>query len=105
MENLDLLHWLLAFAGALIHILLKIQEANDGKKSIKDYVTKNWASISASIIMIPVILLVLSDTALSEVLPINHVTALLAGYQTNSLFKTLINVGSTKYKKEKDGNN
>lgn len=98
MENLDILHWLLAFAGALIHVLLKVQEMSRDKKYVfGSYIKKNWASLLATIIMIPVLLIVLSDTALAEVLPINHVTALLAGYQTNSLFKTLIGVGKKKY--------
>jgi len=97
MENLDTMHWLLAFSGALIHILLKVQEATGDKKYyFGAYFKKNWASLTATIIMIPVILVVLSDTSLSEILPINHVTALLAGYQTNSVFKSLIGIGKKK---------
>lgn len=99
--NLDSLHWLLAFAGAAIHILLKIQETQNSK-NLKEYAKKNWASLLATLIMIPVLLITLSDTALAEILPINHVTALLAGYQTNSLFKTLISVGKSKYVKNED---
>ena len=98
MENLDYLHWILAFAGALIHVLLKVQEVTQDKKYVfGSYLKKNWASVTATIVMIPVLLLVLSDTSLSEILPINHVTALLAGYQTDSLFKSLIGLGKKKY--------
>lgn len=99
MEKLDALHWVLAFAGALIHILLKVQEMSNGGYLLATYLKKNWAHIVASAIMIPVILVVLSETTLGDVLPINHLTALLAGYQTNSIFKTLIGLGKSKYVK------
>lgn len=91
------MHWILAFDGALIHVLLKVQEVTQDKKYVfGTYFKKNWASLVATAIMIPVLLIVLSDTSLSEILPINHVTALLAGYQTNSLFKSVIGIGKKR---------
>jgi hypothetical protein len=101
MIQIDGLTWILAFSGAAIHILLKIQELGDGF-NFKGYVAKNWASFAATIIMIPTILIVLSDSPIGDMLPLNHITALLAGYQTNSLFKTLIDVGKSRYIKNNE---
>lgn len=96
MEQIESIHWALAFAGMAIYILLKVQE----KSKEKDYKFGNYfkdhlASTIATLIMIPVLLLILSEN-FSDTLPINNVTATLVGYQTNSIFKTVM--GATKKK-------
>lgn len=96
--KLELTHWLLAFSGALIHSLLKVAELQrEGKYNVLDYIKGNYITIIAVAIMIPTLLIVVTDTSLSELLPINYVTALLAGYQTQSFFKSLISIGGKKY--------
>jgi len=95
------IHWMLAFAGALIHSLLKVAELQrEGKYQPLDYLKSNYITLIATVIMIPTILIVITDTSLAELLPINYVTALLTGYQTQSLFKSLISIGGKKYLNE-----
>ena len=102
--ELTAMHWILAFAGAFIYVLLKIQEMN-GEAGYKfgDYLKKHWASTIATIIMIPVSLLILSEN-FPDILPINNITATLVGYQTNSMFKTLMSAGANKFIKKEPTN-
>ena len=109
-ESIDLVHWILAYAGMSIHILLKVADLNQTPDfKIKTHIKKNIYTIIASLIMIPVILIVLTDESLKDILPINKVTAVLAGYQTQSLFKSLMNMYISRVKKddnsENNGNN
>lgn len=98
------LHWILAFAGAFIYVLLKIQEMNADKNyKFGDYLKKHWASTIATIIMIPVSLLILSEN-FPDILPINNMTATLVGYQTNSMFKTIMGAVASKFIKKNDEN-
>lgn len=91
------LHWILAYAGALIYVLLKIQELNRQKGyKFGSYLKENWASTVATAIMIPVSLLILSEN-FADVLPINNLTAVLTGYQTNQIFRSLMSLGKRKY--------
>jgi len=93
MENLTTLHWILAYAGALIYVLSKLQENSEIKGyAIGCYVKKNLASTLATIIMIPVCLLIISEN-FEQTLPINNLTAVLCGWQTNSIFKSLMMMG------------
>ena len=104
-ESLTPLHWILAFAGAVIYVLLKIQELNmDKTYKFGDYLKKHWASTIATALMIPVLLLILSEN-FEDILPINNITAVLVGYQTNSLFRTAMNAGSKKFIKNESSNN
>jgi len=96
------LHWVLAFAGAFIYVLLKIQEMNSEKGyKFGGYLKKYWASTLATIVMIPVSLLILSEN-FPDILPINNITATLVGYQTNSMFKTIMGAGANKFIKKEN---
>jgi len=98
--ELTALHWILAFAGAFIYVLLKIQEKTADKTyKFGDYLKKNWASTGATIIMIPVLLLIMADN-FADILPINNITAVLVGYQTNSMFRTVMTAGKNKFSKK-----
>lgn len=89
LEHLDILHLLLAYTGLLIHVILKLAQLPG---SLFENITKkDILVVLASILSIPVILIVCSDTAMKEFLPINNVTAFLAGYQTQSFLKTFSN--------------
>lgn len=101
--HLTSLHWVLAFAGAFIYVLLKIQEMNtQANYKFGGYLKKHWASTIATIIMIPVSLLILSEN-FPDILPINNITATLVGYQTNSMFRTLMSAGGKKFIKKEEG--
>jgi hypothetical protein len=99
MEFLNL-HWghlLLACGGMGIHVLLKLAAlSKDGEFSYKEYFKKYKFNMLASLLMIPLLLLMVTDTSLSDVMPLNNVTAVLAGYQTNSVFKALMGIYTKK---------
>ena len=86
------MHWLLAYAGLVIHQLMKMA-ATPGKFSIS-FKKKDVLVLIASAISIPAILVICTDTSLADVLPINYVTAFLAGYQTQEILKSFTGIGS-----------
>lgn len=97
------LHWLIAYATTAIYVLLKIQSAKTDNPNYKfgDYLRKHWASTLATALMLPVILLIAAQD-LPNILPINNVTAALAGWQTNSLFKTVMGAAGKKFLKKEN---
>lgn len=97
MTALTSLHWLLAYSGALIYVLLKIQELNRIKGyKFGNYLKENWPSTIATVLMIPVCMFILKDN-FEDVLPINNLTAVLVGYQTNQVFRSMMSLGKKKY--------
>jgi hypothetical protein len=89
--HINPLHIILAYVGMLIHVLVKLQELKQQNSFVlTEYIKKNIYSFIASLIMIPVILILSSDTSLKDFLPINNLTAVLAGCQTQSIFKSLM---------------
>ena len=101
--GIDIIHWLLAYAGMSIHILLKVADLNQTPDlKLKSHIQKNIYTIVASLIMIPVILIVLTDSSLKDIFPINKATSVLAGYQTQSLFKSLMNMYESRIKKQEN---
>lgn len=89
--HVALMHFLLAYAGMTIHVLLKLGELRKSPDfSFKNYVKKHIFSMSASVLTIPVLLIMATDPAVGEMLPLNYVTATLIGWQTNSTFKALM---------------
>jgi hypothetical protein len=90
-------HLILAYAGMIMHILVKLAELNKEKSfKLKEYIKKNIYTMISSFISIPVILIMATDDSLKDLLPINKVTAVLAGWQTNSIFKSLMTLASKK---------
>lgn len=87
--GLEPLHFLLAYAGLLLNLLMKLGEDFPLPDfSMKLFMKKYFISILFSVIAIPVLLIVATDTSIHEFLPINYVTAVLCGWQTQSLFKS-----------------
>lgn len=92
-------YYALAYTGMILHILMKLAELSKEKKfSFFSYLKKNIFNIIASFIMIPVILIIATDTGVKDLLPINYVTAVLTGWQTQSLFRTLMQLGTKTIK-------
>jgi len=90
MIQLDSLHFILAYAGMLIHLLIKLDKARQRHDYCgRVFLHKMVVPTLINIIAIPVLLVTIADTSLQEFLPINHVTALLCGYQTQSIFKLI----------------
>lgn len=98
MAHFDILHLLLAYMGLLIHVILKLAQLPG--TLFEGFTKKDSLVIIASALSIPVILLLCSDTAMKEFLPINNVTAFLAGYQTQSFLKTFSNFTKKTIKTE-----
>lgn len=99
-EGIESIHFFLAYAGAILHILMKLSEVfSRSDFSWKFFIRKNIIPFIISVIGIPVLLVVATDTSLKETLPINYVTAVLAGWQTQSFFKTLSLLYSRKKEK------
>lgn len=95
------LFFVLAYAGMFIHILMKLAETEPENQSgkMKSYMKKHKYSLWASVLMIPVLLILATDTSLKDILPLNYFTATMVGWQTNSTFKAVMSYGSSKMKK------
>lgn len=81
--ELTSLHWALAYTGLLVHIFMKIANM---RGTLRNSITRKFVMTTvASFLLIPAILLICTDTSMKDLLPINYMTAFLAGYQTQSL--------------------
>lgn len=88
--DLTPLHWALAYTGLIVHILLKI---GNQKGTLSGLFTRKFVVTNlASFILIPTLLLICTDTGMKELLPINYLTAFLAGYQTQSLMSNVLSL-------------
>lgn len=92
--ELSSLHWALAYTGLLVHLLMKVgnMKGNLWINFSRKFVT----STIASFLLIPAILLICTDTGMKELLPINYLTAFLAGYQTQSLMANIVSLRKVK---------
>jgi len=99
MEHFNTLHLFLAYGGLLLHTIIKLAE--NPCSGLKCFNKKEILVTLASVISIPIILIICTDTSMKDILPINHVTAFLAGYQTQSILKTIGSIGG-KFNKTKD---
>ncbi len=87
MEKLNLIYFLLAYGGLVIHELFRVASC---RKSLKEcYGKKDMLTFVGSSIAIPILLVICTDTYMKEILPINYVTSFLAGYQTQSILKKI----------------
>lgn len=100
--GLDALHWILAYLGLSVHVLMKMAETPGSL--FAGFTKKDVLTTIASVIAIPAILIVCTDTSLKDILPINYVTAFLAGYQTQSLLRSMGAIGGKYMTGGKSGN-
>ncbi len=92
-EDLTVIHWFLAFAGLAVHVLMKLGEVQGA--FFANIKRKEVFTILASVILVPIILIVCTDSSVKEILPINYVTAFLAGYQTQSFVRSIAKFSKT----------
>ena len=93
-EHANPLHWLVAYAGALIHLLLKLAEhRKEAGFTFGGWAKENLLHTIINIISIPVVLILMGDPAVQQYLPLTYPTALLAGWQTQSMLKSLVAIG------------
>jgi hypothetical protein len=92
-SGLTILHFILAFAGVALNLLMKMgEEYNQEGFALKGFLKKHLISIIFSIIATPVLLIVATDSSLKDFLPVNNITAVLCGWQTQSVFKTIFSI-------------
>lgn len=107
-SKVDYIHVLLAYGAMIIHIFLKTAALQDNKpfsvKILKTYIIHNLYTILATLIMIPVLLTIATDPSIKTILPLNYVTAALAGWQTNSTFIGVMEIYSHRLKKPTNEN-
>ena len=94
LEQLNTIHWVLAYSGLSVQFLMKMAEMPGSL--FAGFTKKDLLVLIASGIAIPAILIMCTDTALKEVLPINYVTAFLAGYQTQSMLRSVSRIVGKK---------
>jgi len=92
-EDLTVIHWFLAFAGLAVHVLMKLGEVQGA--FFANIKRKEVFTILASVILVPIILIVCTDSSVKEILPINYATAFLAGYQTQSFVRSIAKFSKT----------
>lgn len=97
---ISITYWLIAYGGASIHILMKLSEVPEKQSLFSGFTRKDMFVTVASFIAIPVLLVIMTDTSLSELLPLNYVTAFLTGYQTQSLLRSFTMIAGSKYTKQ-----
>ena len=94
LENVNTLHWLMAYAGALLHLLMKFAEMRKvAGFTAGGWIKENLLHTIINFISIPVVIVLISDPAVQTYLPLTYPTALLAGWQTQSMLKSLIAIG------------
>lgn len=87
LEQLTIFHWLLAYGGLLVHLLLKLAEVKGSL--ISGLSRKEVFTFLSSVLLVPMILIICTDSPMKDVLPINYVTAFLTGYQTQSMMRSI----------------
>lgn len=100
-------HVILAYVGVLLHILIKLAELKkkNSRFTPKGYLKSNIYTIMATTIMVPLLLVLSTDTSMKDILPINNVTAVLAGWQTQSVFRSLMAIYSGRVSSDDTPNN
>jgi len=98
--DINIYYWLIAIGGALIHVLLKLSEVPENKRLRDSFTRKDKFVTLASFVSIPVLLMIMTDTSLGDLLPLNYVTAFLTGYQTQSFLRSFATIAGKKYVKE-----
>lgn len=97
LEGITLLHWLLAFAGLMLHLLMKLEKARKLPGfTFGKFFSENIISSICSALIIPICMIVCNDPAVATMVPITNATALLVGYQSRSFFKAIMDMAKKK---------
>lgn len=96
-EGILFSHWLLAILGLVLYYLKIIAQGEE--LSIKEIFNRTTiVTLISSVIFIPILFYVCSEPGMSDIIPINNLTAVIAGYQTQDMMTLLFNVGISKFK-------
>lgn len=102
--GLPLVYWALAYAALILYALGKLYAAPEDQRLSKAFKRRDMIVVIMSAIGIPCILIMLQDPAMKAWLPLNYVTSFLAGYQTQSFIRFVVNISAKKYLYKKDDN-
>lgn len=97
-EGITYVHWILAALGLILYYLRQIGNF-DGEKWKDAFDRKQITLLISSVIFIPILFFVCSESGMSEIIPINYLTAVIAGYQTRDVMDLFFNFGKTKIEK------
>ena len=97
-EDLTVIHWFLAYAGLVVHVFSKIAETQGSIFRI--FNRKEIFTVLSSIVLIPIILIICTDTGIKEQIPITYATSFLTGYSTESIVRTITKIGRNKINHE-----
>lgn len=93
MENILL--YVIAAGGLLLHIIFKLAEYPGSLLS--GWTKKDTLVTIASVIAIPLIMVILHDPMFTDIMPLNKITAFLIGYQTQSFIRAFAGIAGKKY--------
>lgn len=98
--GIDPMHLIIAFAGMVVHMFMKLAEVSTSTGfNIIAYTKKHVYSILSTVIGIPFLLILLKDNQwVAEHFPLNNATAALVGWQAQSAIRTVMSIGSNKLK-------
>lgn len=96
-EGITYIHWILATLGLALYYLRQIGNF-DGQKWKDMFDRKQITVLISSIIFIPVLFFVCSEPGMNEIIPINYLTAVVAGYQTRDVMNLFFKFGQDKIK-------
>lgn len=101
MENITTVEWFIAFSAMLVTFLKNLNVAKDAnnKFSLAAYIKAKWVAMLSTMILLPTVLLVCTDPTMEDILPINKVTAFLAGLQIDSVTDFVVEIGKSKFNK------
>lgn len=103
LENISATHWLLAFAGLLLHLLMKLEKARKKEGfTFGRFIQENIVSTIASVIIIPVCMIACDDPAVASQIPITYLTSIFLGYQSRSFFKGIMDVAKKRVGSSED---
>lgn len=97
-QGITFIYWLIAYGGALIHVLMKLSETKENEKILSAFTRKDKLVTVASLVAIPILLIIMTDSAIVELLPLNYITSFLVGYQTQSFLRSFVMIAGSKYK-------
>lgn len=99
-EEITMIHWFLAYASLVGKLCFDISQSDGPVKDI--FTRKHVFRTIASIIFVPVLMIVCTDTWLKSIFPINYGTAFLVGFNTELVLFVIVKLKTKEFKKKTD---
>jgi accessory gene regulator protein AgrB len=99
--SINLAYLVLAYTGMLVHTLFKFGPIDEHPiLHLSEHFKKRFYVIIATILSIPVLMIILSNEYLQTLFPLNYATSIILGAQAQSIFKKVMPVFTAKLNKE-----